>query len=119
MQGNDVIKLYTHKKTGMCVEAKDIWSAYSQVRAVFRDLPGMYPNDFEIREIEVKKRVNVVTWVDCDVLTRKMGDLQGELVSFASHGEGKLGGDRGALVAAIELRDKLVAVIEKSAAANG
>lgn len=63
-------------------------------------------------------RVNTVTWVDCDVLTRKMGDLQSELVSWASHGDGKLGGDRGVLVVAIMLRDKLMQVIARSAAAN-
>lgn len=106
-------KLYTHKKTGMCVQSKDLWGAYSQVRAVFRDLPGMLPADFEVEEIEVKKRVNTVTWEDCDVLTRKMGALQSQLVSFASHVDE---GDQRVLVAAIELRDKLDAVIER---ANG
>ena len=64
------------------------------------------------------KRVNSVTWVDGKVLTKFMGNLQGELMSYASHGVGKLGGDRGVLVAAIELRGKLDAVISRAASAN-
>lgn len=66
-------------------------------------------------------RVNTVTWVDGKVLTKFMGELQRELMDWQRYAEqpgGKLGGDSGVLVAAITLRNKLDAVIEKSAKAN-
>lgn len=66
-------------------------------------------------------RVNTVTWVDGNVLTKFMGELQRELMDwqrYTEQPEGKLGGDRGVLVAAITLRNKLDAVIDKSAMVN-
>lgn len=65
-------------------------------------------------------RKNTVTWVDGRVLTKFMGDLQGELMEWQRYSESgdKLGGDRGVLVAAISLRNKLDAIIDKSAMAN-
>lgn len=62
-------------------------------------------------------RVNTVTWVDGKVLTKFMGELQVELMEWQRPGD-KLGGDRGVLVAAITLRDRLNLIIEKSALAN-
>jgi hypothetical protein len=72
-------------------------------------------------------RKNTVTWVDGKVLTKLMGELQGELMSWQMEayetvtcGEPcrTIGGDRGVLVAAINLRNKLDAIIEKSAVVN-
>lgn len=72
-------------------------------------------------------RKNTVTWVDGKVLTKFMGDLQGELMEWqmdaynvvtAGRPCERMGGDRGVLIAAITLMDKLNSVIEKSALAN-
>lgn len=71
-------------------------------------------------------RVNTVSWADGQVLTRLMGALQGELMSWQMYAYdvvtagrpcNSLGGDSGVLVEAIRLRDRLNEVISKSAEA--
>lgn len=70
-------------------------------------------------------RNNTVTWVDCKVLTNKCHSLIAEMMEYnkystpdESRGRGKLFGDQDVIIAAIELRNRLVAVIDKSSAAN-
>jgi len=70
-------------------------------------------------------RKNVVGWNDCVVLTRKCGELLEAMMKYQMYtypsekqGSGLLGGDRIVLVAAIELRNRLDVIIEKSRKAN-
>lgn len=72
-------------------------------------------------------RTNTVSWVDGRVLTKLMGNLQRELMEWQMHAypvvterssTGPIGGDRSVLVAAIELRNALVKVCDKSALVN-
>jgi len=72
-------------------------------------------------------RTNTVSWVDGQVLTKLMGNLQRELMEWQMYAfsvvterssPGPIGGDMNVLVAAIQLRDALVKVCEKSAEVN-
>ena len=60
-------------------------------------------------------RINVTTWSDVEVITKKMAELQMQLVKYASGGYQKNGviGDLMVMVAAIELRDRLIQLIDR------
>ena len=79
--------------------------------------------------IKMKDRKNIMTWSDCNVLTKLMAELQMELVRYGPYsgpptegkewGHGYLYGDRNIMIAAITLRKRLNEVIRKSAKING
>lgn len=73
-------------------------------------------------------RVNVTTWSDGCTITRMMAQLQDALMKYqpyaiadqltGEYGRGCLGGDQTVMIAAIELRNRLAALIDRSARAN-
>mgnify|MGYP001581746151 CR=1 FL=1 len=70
----------------------------------------------------IMSRINTTTWVDCKVLVKLMGELHNELITYQMYagpdtevlGSGQAGGDRGVIVACINLRKRLKEVVEKS-----
>ena len=72
-------------------------------------------------------RNNVTTWSDAVTLTKLQNELTAALMGYQMHaaprddgrwGVGALGGDSNVIVAAITLRDRLNALIDKSKLAN-
>lgn len=69
-------------------------------------------------------RINVTTWSDCEVLTRKCHSLVEALMKYQKiskevvNTDLYLHGDQMVMVTAIELRDKLMALIDKSSEKN-
>lgn len=71
------------------------------------------------------KRVNVVDWSDCVTITRMMGTLAEAMMKYQMYtwppekkGEGCFGGDQAVIIHAIELRNRLNKIIEKSSEKN-
>lgn len=64
------------------------------------------------------QRTNVTTWRDCEVITNKCHQLVAELMSYQktsmSSTKGHLDGDQNVMVRAIELRDRLIQLIDRS-----
>lgn len=72
-------------------------------------------------------RVNVTTWRDGRTITKLQGELANALMEYQTHaapredglwGVGYLYGDSNVMVAAINLRNRLDTLIERSKAAN-
>ncbi len=70
------------------------------------------------------QRINTLTWSDAEMITRKMGKLQDQLMKHQKYTwppenqSRGLGGDMDVMVEAIGLRDMLIKIIERSRNAN-
>lgn len=72
----------------------------------------------------MSSRNNVTSWSDCEAINRMTHTLQDELMKWQKYsypsdsGRTGMGGDQMVLVAAINLRDRLEKLIERSKNAN-
>jgi hypothetical protein len=63
-------------------------------------------------------RNNVLNWVDCKVVTKFSHELISEMMEYQGRSGNILGGDQSVMVAAINLRNRLTQIIDKSREAN-